>query len=240
VSFVPDATDAPSRAYDVNILGFGRLISEIMVRRRAGGIDPTVLVVGSAEQYGRHDADAMPLDEETVQRPLTVYAASKAAQEVLALQAWRSEGVRVIATRSFNHSGVGHAAHFLIPALVSRTLRMRRQGAAALSIGNGDVIRDFTHVADVAEAYARLVEQGQPGEVYNVCCGEGTSVRTLAERILHRVGLPPEIAIDPALVRRVDVPALVGSNAKLRRDTAWAPARTLDDIIDDLIHAATH
>ena len=45
--------------------------------------------------------------------------------------------------------------------------------------------------------------------------------------------------MDPALSRPVDVPILVGSNAKLRRATGWAPALTRDDIIDDLIHAAT-
>jgi GDP-D-mannose dehydratase len=45
--------------------------------------------------------------------------------------------------------------------------------------------------------------------------------------------------MDPALARPVDVPVLVGANAKLRRATGWVPRFTRDDIIDDLIHAAT-
>ena len=64
--------------------------------------------------------------------------------------------------------------------------------------------------------------------------------RALAQRVLVRAGRSAEVRSDPALARPVDVPVQVGSNAKLRQATGWAPTRTLDDIIDDLIHAATH
>jgi GDP-D-mannose dehydratase len=56
---------------------------------------------------------------------------------------------------------------------------------------------------------------------------------------LQRVGVTADISTDPALSRPVDVPVQIGSNAKLRRATGWAPRHTRDDIIDDLIHAAT-
>jgi GDP-4-dehydro-6-deoxy-D-mannose reductase len=79
-----------------------------------------------------------------------------------------------------------------------------------------------------------------PGEVYNVCSGEGVSVRQLAEDVLLRVGTTAEITTDPALVRGVDIHTLVGSPAKLQRATGWRPAKSRADIIDDLIHAATH
>ncbi|HVZ77074.1 MAG TPA: GDP-mannose 4,6-dehydratase [Gemmatimonadaceae bacterium] len=238
ISYVPDAADAPTDAYRVNVLGAVALLAELGRRRQAGTLDPVVLIVGSAEQYGAHDASELPLVESAAQRPLTVYAASKAAQEVAALQAWRATGLRVIATRSFNHSGPGHAPHFLLPALVRRALAAR-DGAAGIPVGNGDTIRDYLHVADVAEAYLRLLDRGTPGEAYNVCSGEGVSVRALAERVLQRAGVDAEILPDPALARAVDVPALVGSPAKLMQATGWRPQRTRDDIIDDLLHAAT-
>ena len=198
-----------------------------------------MLVVGSAEQYGRHELNEMPLHEDVAQRPLTLYAASKVAQEVAALQSWRADGVRVVCTRSFNHSGVGHAEHFLLPGLVRRALALPSAGGT-LTIGNGDTVRDFLHVADVAEAYLGLAMRGLPGEAYNVCSGEGTSVRALAASVLHRVGVSADISSDPVLARPVDVPVLVGSNQKLVRATGWTPARTRDNIIDDLIHAASH
>jgi len=238
ISHVPDAERDPGRAYEVNAVGTVRVLSELARLRTAGIADPTVLVVGSSEQYGRHEREAMPLSEDAQQRPLTLYAASKAAQEVGALQLFRSEGLRVVCTRSFNHSGPGQPQQFLIPALVRRALELPAAGGV-LSIGNGDTVRDFLHVSDVVDAYLSLLETGAAGETYNVCSGEGLSVRELAGLVLQRVGVSADISSDPALSRPVDVPVQIGSNAKLRRATGWAPRHTREDIIDDLIHAAT-
>jgi len=238
VSHVPDALRDPGYAYDVNTVGTVRLLAEIRRHRAAGTADPVVLVIGSAEQYGRHELNAMPLHEEVEQRPLTLYAASKVAQEVAALQAFRSEGVRVVCTRSFSHSGVGHGSHFLLPSLVARALALPPTGGR-LAIGNGDTTRDFLHVSDVVSAYLALVEGGRVGEAYNVSSGTGVSVRALAHAVLQRVGASADLVTEAALARPVDVPVQVGSSSKLRRATGWAPARTRDDIIDDLIHAAT-
>lgn len=238
ISHVPDALRNPGRAYEVNAVGTVRLLAEVRRHRGTGAGDPVVLVVGSAEQYGRHEINEMPLHEDAEQRPLTLYAASKVAQEVAALQAFRSDGVRIVCTRSFNHSGVGHDARFLLPSLVARALRLRDEGGA-LAIGNGDTVRDFLHVRDVVDAYLALLERGATGEAYNVCSGEGVSVRELARAVLRRVGATADVTTDAAFARPVDVPVLVGSNAKLQRATGWVPTRSRDDIIDDLIHAAT-
>ncbi len=182
ISYLPTADDAPANAWAVNVVGAVTLLGEVGRRRQGGRLDPRVLVAGSAQQYGRHDPGELPLTETAPQRPLTVYAASKAAQEIAALQAFRADGVQAIATRSFNHSGVGHDAHFLLPALVGRVLALRADGGTTIRIGNAETIRDYLHVADVVDAYLALLEWGTPGEVYNVCSGEGVGVRALTER----------------------------------------------------------
>jgi GDP-4-dehydro-6-deoxy-D-mannose reductase len=238
VSHVPDAMHNPGYAYEVNAVGTVRLLAEVRQLRDSQKIDPAVLIVGSAEQYGRHDLSEMPLHEDMEQRPLTLYAASKVAQEVAAIQSWRSDGLRIVCTRSFNHSGVGHAGRFLLPGLVAQAVGLPATGGT-LRIGNGDTVRDFLHVSDVVDAYLSLMESGTAGEVYNVSSGQGSTVRELAAAVLQRLGVSADIATDPARARSVDVPVLVGSNQKLRRATGWAPRKTRDDIIDDLIHAAT-
>jgi len=239
VSFIPEARDAPTTAYEVNVLGAVTLLAQVARRHAAGDLDPVVLVIGSATQYGRHDAADIPLVEEADQRPNDVYAASKTAQEIAARQMHRGEGLKIICTRSFNHSGAGHPEHFLLPALVRRALALRSAAKPELRLGNQESVRDYLHVADVVQAYLLLVRSGTPGEVYNVCSGAGVSAGELATEVLLRVGTTAEIMTDPALVRGVDVPVLVGSPAKLQRATGWRPMRTRADIIDDLIHAAT-
>lgn len=236
LSFVPDAQGDPVLADEINILGAARLLHDVRMRRRAGEIDPVVLVVGSAEQYGRGEVGRLRVETDT-QAPVTVYAASKAAQEIIALEAARSDGVRVIATRSFNHSGPGQADHFLLPALVRRATAIREGGQRHLRIGNADTVRDFLHVRDVVRAYLLLVDRGVAGEAYNVCSGVPRRVGDLAQKVLAAVGAAAAVEVDPALVRKVEVPWLVGDATKLRNATGWSPSLDCDDIIADLINA---
>ena len=239
ITFLPTAASDPGLTIETNVGACAKLVALLRDRRRAGTLDPVVLVTGSSEQYGRHEDPDFPLNERAEQRPLNVYAASKVAQEAVALAAWRADGLKVMATRSFSHAGPGQASRFVIPALVERVLRLARGEADRLPLGNTSTIRDFLHVADVAKAYILLAKKGVPGEVYNVCSGHGRTVREVAERVLSLTGVSASLDPDPSLVRPVEVPVLVGDNSKLRAATGWAPERTLDSIIEDLIHAAT-
>ncbi len=240
ISSVGEAEQDPAATVAINVGSTVQLLHEVARARDAGLGDPTVLVVGSGEQYGRHPLGEQPIPESTGQQPLTLYAASKAAQELLALQAARRHGLRVVCARSFNHTGAGQPTRFLIPALVERAVSLRITGQTELRLGNSTPVRDISHVSDVVDAYILLAEHGVPGDVYNVCRGEGVSVREIAAAVLRRVGVAATLVEDPALVRPVDVPALVGDPSRLMARTGWAPRHTLDDCIDDLINATTH
>jgi GDP-4-dehydro-6-deoxy-D-mannose reductase len=235
IAFAPEANAAPVRAFEINALGAMRLVSALGASTVKSSA--RLLVVGSAEEYGAQDASAYPIKETAILRPLTPYAVAKAAQELISLQAQRGSGLHVVCTRSFNHSGVGHGDSYLLPTLVRRVRELPKSGGV-LRIGTGSVQRDYLHVTDVVNAYILLLEQGVAGEVYNVCSGEATTVRTLAERVLNRSGISADITSDTTLLRPIDVPILLGDNSKLRATTGWRPTRTIDDIIDDLIHAA--
>jgi GDP-4-dehydro-6-deoxy-D-mannose reductase len=235
MAFSPDATDSPAKAFEVNALGALRLLSRLS---KVKGKGTRVLVVGSAEQYGANSAAVTPVPETVGLAPLTVYAACKCAQEMISIQAARAGAIDVVCTRSFNHSGFGHGSRYLMPALVDRARALPEAGGK-FTLGNGTPVRDYLHVKDVVAAYAALLESGKSGETYNVCSAAGISVGAIAERVLKRTGRRAEISTDPALIRPVDVPILIGDNAKLKATTGWAPRYTVDDIIDDLIHGAT-
>ena len=69
--------------------------------------------------------------------------------------------------------------------------------------------------------------------------GTGWSVQQIVGRVLALAGVQATPVEDPSLVRPVDVPVLIGDSHKLQRATGWSTTRALDDIIDDLLHAAT-
>lgn len=238
VSFVPAAKQEPAAALDINVSGASRLLAVVRARLAAGVLDPVVIIVGSGLQYGRHESSAMPLREDSAQRPLDLYAASKAAQEIIAFEAFRSDGVKVIATRSFNHSGPGQDGQFLLPRLARRARDLRFSGESMMSLGNTTPVRDFLHVTDVVRAYIELVEHGVPGEAYNVASGVGHTVRSIAERLLLLAGVQAELRSEPALQRSSDIPVLIGDSTKLQNATRWKPLKTLDDIIADLLNAS--
>lgn len=237
VAFQPAVGQDPGAALATNVGGLLTLTEGLRPLRVAGVVDPVILVIGSGEQYGRHES-GLPLPEHAARRPQTLYAATKVAQEELALTLHRAEGFRMVATRSFNHSGRGQAAPFLLPSLVRRAREARKAGTA-VTIGNTEVVRDFLHVEDVVSAYISLVSRGTPGEVYNVCSGTGVRVGDLVSQVLAAAGVTAPAQVDPALQRSVDVPVLVGDNAKLRAATGWAPRRSVSDIIQDLLDAAS-
>lgn len=240
ITFLPAAGSDPTNTFDTNTMGVVRLLSAIHEWRRHGSPGPRVLMVGSGEQYGAQPDDKYPLAEEVVQRPATIYAASKASQEMLGLQLAASFNLDVVATRSFNHSGRGQEPRFLLPGLVERANEAAITGAKNIPIGNTTPVRDFLHVSDVVRAYLALMGAGQPGEVYNVCSGKGSTVGELFELVLRIGGVDAMPARDEKLIRKIDVPRLVGDNTKLRGATGWAPLMSVEDVVADLWDACRH
>jgi len=239
ISYVPAVGDDPVAALGINVGISVRLVEAAREWRDHSGADPSILVIGSAEQYGRQPAGAGLIGEHAELLPRTFYGATKCSQEHFALAAARTYGMRVIAVRAFNHSGVGQSPRFLLPSLVQRVLRCRAERSERVVVGNIDPVRDYLHVADVVDAYRALVASGEGGEAYNVCSGEGVSVGDLAREVLEEAGVVARVESDAALQRPVDVPYLVGDNAKLRARTGWAPRRGRRDIIRDHLHAAS-
>jgi GDP-4-dehydro-6-deoxy-D-mannose reductase len=235
ISSVSEAEEGQRTAYEINVLGAVMVATGAVRLRVAGQADPLLLVAGTGMQYGAHDASEMPLDEHADQRPVNAYAATKAAQEIAALQIGRASGLRVICTRSFNHSGVGHDSRMLLPSLVRRVKALPARGGV-VAIGN-DVVRDYLHVDDVIRAYVALADQGIPGEVYNIASGVGVGVSALAAEVLARAGVEADVRTDPSLRRASDIMTLIGSPAKLVALTGWKPVKSHTDIIDDLPRA---
>jgi GDP-4-dehydro-6-deoxy-D-mannose reductase len=230
-SSVPASWSDPLATYEVNTLG----TSNVLSAARACSRPPRVLTVSSSEVYGRVRPGDLPLREDHPLAPVTPYAASKAAAEMVALQAWLGSGLEVVRARPFNHTGPGQRPDFVVPALAQQVAQAAQTGARALRTGNLDAKRDLTDVRDVVRAYRDLLFGGAPGEVYNICRGESVSIRDVAERLLALAGVDIPIEIDPERVRPVDLPELRGDGSRLEKATGWTPEIPLDQTLTDVL-----
>jgi GDP-4-dehydro-6-deoxy-D-mannose reductase len=217
--------------YRVNTLGSLNVVEAAL----ACAHRPRVLLISSSEVYGRVTADELPLREDYPLRPVSPYAASKAAAEMIALQAWLGSGLEIVRARPFNHTGPGQRPDFVVPALAQQVAEVGATGAQVLRTGNLAARRDLTDVRDVVRAYRALLISGTPGEVYNVCRGESVSIREVAERLLAAAGVDVPIEVDPDRVRAVDIPDLRGDPSKLAAATGWSPTVPFDTTLADVL-----
>src|SRR5439155_1528529 len=211
----------------VLVTGADGFVGRWVVRRLLG--DGREVYGASHESRPRRETDAVA--------PCSPYAASKAGGELAGLEAWRRTGLRVIVTRAFAHTGPGQDTRFVVPAFAERLRFAKRVQAPVVKVGNLEPVREFLHVRDVVDAYARLLVKGQPGETYNVASGQAVSLEELFFRLTDLIGARPIPEADPELVRGGDIFHLVGDAAKLRAATGWVPRYTLDDTLRDVLDA---
>lgn len=223
----------PAGTLKTNLLGLLHLLEAA----RTLSLEPRLLVVGSAEEYGLVQPHEMPLREEAPLRPASPYAVSKVAQGFLALQYALSLGLPIVRTRTFHHTGPRRGEQFAESSF-ARQLAEIEAGRRPpwVEVGNLDAVRDFTDVRDVVRAYWALLDRGAPGEVYNVCSGRGVKMTDLLEELVALSGLEVEIRVDPSRLRPLDVPVVVGDPSRLRAATGWHASiplsRTLRDLLD--------
>lgn len=239
LSSVAESLDDHLSPMRVNALGTQILLHELMEMGSAANA-AAVVVSGSADAYGASASRVRPLTEDAPLEPLNAYAVSKAAQELIALQAYRASGLPVIVTRSFNHIGPGQRSVFVAPQLASQVAAIREAGAGVkgkVRVGNPLVRRDFTDVRDVVRAYLDLSERGQAGEVYNVCSGKSYSIGELVTMLAELAGISVEITTDPSRARSRDVMEVEGSCDRLASRTGWRAAVDVRKSLADLLDA---
>jgi nucleoside-diphosphate-sugar epimerase len=208
LSFVGHAESAAF--YAVNAVGTTNLLDQILA---LGAVPRRIVIASSANVYG--NASVEPITEATPPAPVNHYAASKVAMESLA-RAY-SDRLNIVMTRPFNYTGVGQSPRFLVPKMVSHFLERR----PFIELGNLDVVRDFSDVRAVAQAYVRLLEADVPDNVVNLCSGVGRSLRWILEQLTEISGHRLELRVNAEFVRASEVHRLVGSSSRM--ETALGP-----------------
>lgn len=231
-SFVPLSWKAPQATFQSNVVGQANLFEAI----REIGISPLVHVAGSSEEYGMVHENEIPIREENPLRPLSPYAVSKVAQDLMGYQYFMTLGLKTFRTRAFNHTGPRRNEQFVLSNF-SRQIALIEAGIQepVIRTGNLDVIRDFSDVRDVVRAYWMLLEKGAPGEVYNISSGIGRRLGDVLEMLLGRTKTKVRVEKDAERLRRNDLPRIVGDSTKFRKATGWKPEIPFEKTLEDLL-----
>jgi UDP-N-acetylglucosamine 4-epimerase len=224
---VPRSISEPLGAHAANATGFVNLL----VAAREAEVQRLVYA-SSSSVYGDHPA--LPKVETLVGRPLSPYAATKAANELYADAFARCYGMKIIGTRYFNVFGPRQDPEGPYAAVIPRWVRSMLLGQTVEINGDGCTTRDFCFVANAVQAnlLAALTQsRAAVGQIYNVAVGESTSLNELLEMLrslLAGTGLavPPVKAVYRAF-REGDIRHSRADITRARQLLGYKPTHTV-------------
>jgi GDP-4-dehydro-6-deoxy-D-mannose reductase len=231
-SYVAASWSAPAETLSTNVLSQVHLLEAI----READLDTRVQIAGSSEEYGQVEMDELPIKETNPLRPLSPYAVSKVAQDLLGYQYFKSYGQWIVRTRAFNHEGPRRGEVFVTSSF-AKQIALAEAGKAepVLHVGNLEARRDFSDVRDVVRAYWAALEQCEAGEVYNIGSGKDWKIADMTQTLIGMAKVPIEIRQDPARMRPSDVPVLLADPTKFRAATGWEPQIPFEQTLRDTL-----
>ncbi|WP_458087908.1 UDP-glucose 4-epimerase GalE [Streptomyces malaysiensis] len=206
--------------------------TDLLAAMRDAGVR-TLVFSSTAATYG--EPDQVPITEDLPTAPTNPYGASKLAVDHMISGECAAHGLAAVSLRYFNVAGAYGAygerhdpESHLIP-LVLQVAQGRREAISVFgddyATPDGTCVRDYIHVADLADAHLLALGAASRGEhlICNLGNGNGFSVREVIETVRQVTGHPiPEIA---APRRGGDPAVLVASAERAKERLGWRPTR---------------
>lgn len=230
MSSVAQSWNEPANCFTNNMSAFLNIADSV----RNNNLGARILSVGSSEEYGIYDE---PIKETFILHPKSPYSVARLSQEYMSKLYVDRFCMDIVMTRSFNHIGPRQSTRFVIPSFVEQLVNIASGKIEnKMMVGNIDVIRDFTDVRDVVDAYYRIIKNAPNRSVYNVCSGEGVKLRDIIDTTANNLGIKPNICVDPSRVRANEIPSVIGDNTKLKQELGWNRKYSLSQTIADMIN----
>jgi len=224
---VPRSIQDPATSHDVNVTGF----LNVLDAARDVGVGRVVYASSSAV-YGDHPG--LPKVEEATGRPLSPYAATKAADELYAHAFANAYGVETVGLRYFNVFGPRQDPQGAYAAVIPLWFRALFEGTPAILNGDGETSRDFSYVANVVQANLLAATATDPAAlrtVYNVAAGGRTTLLELFDLMRQEAArLHPaasKVGREHRPPRAGDIRHSHANIDRARRLLGYAPTHTL-------------
>ncbi|MDI3403497.1 UDP-glucose 4-epimerase GalE [Streptomyces cavernicola] len=227
-SQVGESVVKPEKYWENNVGGTMALLAAM----RSAGVRKLVFS-STAATYG--EPEEVPIRETAPTAPTNPYGASKLAVDHMISGECAAHGLAAVSLRYFNvagaygDSGERHDPESHLIPLVLQVAQGRREAISVFGddypTPDGTCVRDYIHVADLAEAHLLALDAATSGEhlICNLGNGNGFSVREVIETVREVTGHPiPEVM---APRRAGDPAALVASADTAREKLGWNPSR---------------
>lgn len=232
-SFVPTSWVSPAATLTDNITMQVNVFEAV----REAGINSTIQIALSSEEYGLVLPDEVPINEDNPLRPLSPYAVSKVAQDMLGYQYHQSYGLNVIRTRTFNHEGPRRGDVFVTSNFAKQIAEIEAgKKEPVIEVGNLNAKRDWTDVRDIVKGYWLAVTKCTPGDVYVLASGVTRTVQEMLDLLLIMSNVKVEVRQDPSRMRPSDVEILLGDYSKFNKQTGWKPEIPFEQMMEDLLN----
>ncbi len=227
--------DAPVSTFDINTLGFLRILEA--VKR----INPEIKIyqASSSEMFGK--VQEIPQTEKTPFYPRSPYGVSKAASFYMGRSYREGYGMKIYNGILFNHESPRRGDNFLSKKVVKAAVRIKKGLQERLTLGNLDSKRDWGYAKEYMEWVYRIV-QGEPDD-FAICTGEAHSVKEFVEMTFSTLDLDWEkyVDFDEDLKRPAEVDLLLGDYSKSKRILGFTPKVKFADLIKIMIdHEITY
>lgn len=199
-------------------------------------LDTKIIVISSANIYGKVSSEDLPMDENTPFNPDNPYAVSKITQDYLGLCYFSAYKLPIIRLRPFNHVGPRLSPEISLARFAKQIAEIEKgQKEPIMMVGNLETKRDFTDVRDMVRAYAIAAEKCEAGEAYNIGTGTSYKIADMLQMLLGLAKLKIEVKSEEKLFRPSDIPELRADASKFKHTTGWKPSIALEKTLQDLL-----
>jgi GDPmannose 4,6-dehydratase len=232
MSFVYTSWDQPIVTSEVTAVG----VVNILEAMRAAAPKARFYQASSSEMFGLVEVERQ--SETTPFHPRSPYAVSKLFGHWATVNYRESFGLHASSGILFNHESPLRGVEFVTRKVTDAVARIKTGQQSELRLGNIDARRDWGHAKDYVRAMWLMLQQDEPDD-YVIATGVTTTVRDMCKIAFDYVGLDMDdyVKIDPSLYRPAEVDLLLGDPSKANAKLGWAPTRSLEEVICEMVDA---
>lgn len=226
-----DSIDNPFLDADINYIGHLNVLENV----RKFNPKAKILIAGSRLQFGLIEKN--PVDENHPLRPKTPYAFNKTVAENMYRFYYEVHNIASVIFRIANPYGIRSQIKHHKYSIINFFIRQAMENKTLTIYGDGEQLRDYIYVEDLAEAYLlAAVNKDASGQIFNIGSGAGTKFKDMIKAVVEAVGSGDYVHVPwPDNYLNVETGDYVTDIGKISKMLDWQPSVSLEEGIEKTV-----